>query len=134
MGRVKRWLRFLTLKVLQTFSIDLIVENKELQDTVFNLKKENAELKKQISSQKPNHIPEKQLPPNFIRKHNNLLIAPNGTMYCWNCYNKQNGGEYRVVSGDEYSVICHVCNIRTELKKFIPPPQPEYDPFKNSDF
>lgn len=123
MQKKGNWIQFIVLKIFQTFNIDLLAENKQLQDRVFELENENVELQKQISTQQLNHIPEKKLPPDFIRKHDNLLIAPDGTKYCWNCYNKQTGGEYRLLTGNEYFVHCRICEIRTELKKFVPPLQ-----------
>jgi hypothetical protein len=116
------WGKFTILKVFQFFNIDLLNEIKELQDTVFKLKEDNNNLNKQISSEMCKHISERDLPPGFARRHNNLLIAPDNTMYCWNCYNKREGAELRIVSGDEYCVSCNVCNVATELKNYPHPP------------
>ena len=82
MGETKNWFRFAILKVFQFFNIDLLAENKELQDTVFTLKekiskieKENIELKKQTTEETL------QFDPKFHYYKDNT-----GNHYCPHCY------------------------------------------------
>ena len=131
MNKFKTWPRFLGLKFAQFFGFDLVAENKQLQDNVFELKEENEQLKKQLSSQNLGYVEERELPPSFRRENNNLLIASDGTKYCWNCYNKIQGSEFRVLQGNEYHVSCRICGIGTQLKEY-PQSNQKYDPL--SDF
>ncbi len=122
MKKLQSWCKFIVLKILQTFNIDLLAENKNLLDRVSKLESENAELKR-TNTQHFYSISERELPLHFTRERDNLLVSPDGTKYCWNCYNKREGGEYRVLNSGRYHATCNVCGISTELERFVPPPQ-----------
>ena len=60
-----------------------------------------------------------EFPEGYWLIHNNVLHhRETGINYCWNCWNKINGRERRVLQGDEYFVKCNVCGIDTQLKKY----------------
>lgn len=125
---MKKWIRYFIIKTLQFFGIDIIKENKELQDRVLEL--ENN-VKWSDSKRKENYLEARVPPPGYRIEKNNLLIEEkSGIKYCWNCYNKINGSEFRVLEGNEYSLRCHVCGVSTILRN--PPQQAnnDYDIFK----
>ena len=97
---------------------DALKESNSLfKEKLAHLENEKNELREQISSQKFEAISERELPRGFKRSNNNLLIAPDDTQYCWNCYNKKIGGELRVLNGNQY-VQCKICGIGTDIKRF----------------
>lgn len=50
--------------------------------------------------------------------HNNVLLDKKTNIkYCWNCWNKINGRERRVLEGNEYAVSCKVCQVHTRLRE-----------------
>jgi hypothetical protein len=69
-----------------------------------------------------------EIPEGCELQHNILLERKTNIKYCWNCWNKINGRERRVLEGDEYSVHCRVCGIFTTLKD--PPNPPPYSVFE----
>ncbi|MFH1459512.1 MAG: hypothetical protein ABIG64_03970 [Candidatus Omnitrophota bacterium] len=132
MNKFQKSIRYFLLKLLQVFGLDFIAENKQLHDRNVDLEKQIKEIKNQASNIKLSYISERELPVEFKRIKDNILLSPEKTSYCWNCYNKQEGGEFRVLFGDEYFKQCKVCGIYTRIKTNLKGLR-SIEPDKNND-
>ena len=95
---------------------------------------EMASLKQQISELERKTRAVDEVPEGFEVRQNNLLVdKKTGRMYCWNCWNKIEGRERRVLVGDEYDVECMTCKTYTKIKE-RPLPRRTYDDGDNAGF
>ena len=122
--RIFKWLRILISILKGCFQkekkeiIELKNQNQEYIRRISELESQNRELERKT-------LIMDDVPPDYSLIYNNILLEKkSGIQYCWNCWNKVNGRERRVLEGDEYSVSCRVCGIHTQLKDY--PNQPRY--------